>query len=463
MKKHFMKFLPIAAAILLATSCSKDSDGDNNIVANPDATESAQEVVDNQVKTVPFAITVCQDAPSLSKATVEDDGTNLVQKFESDDVLVITGDGIIGSVELTLTAGAGTTSATFEGEIPTTVASGTSLTATLTNSTHPNAGNVLAVQEIHQVASLAKGFEEYGCLIKTFEYNGASTATIMLEQKNAFLEIIVNPTVTSVTVNDVVYSPTNGLLYLAVGDGTTIESNLLSGSKKVQITENDGKLIVVKRINRAHAFSVADGKKVYFSKGNLQYDIANDKFQFASSQSDIIGNADANNTFSPPSGVIDLFGWGTWLDGMNPTERTDDNSAYNADFSNGNKTTVDGVEWRTLTADEWSYLFEYAQSQYMEVDGKKGVVLMPDDWTDTFDGKSWNDLENAGAVFLPVAGTRTAASVIMTNGYYWTATADVNNTAKYVFVYENDYPTKGVAYSSTDRKFGYAVRLVRDL
>ena len=118
MKKHFMKFLPIAAAILLATSCSKDSDGDNNIVVNPDATESAQEVVDNQVKTVPFAITVCQDAPSLSKATVEDDGTNLVQKFESDDVLVITGDGITGSVQLTLTAGAGTTSATFEGEIP---------------------------------------------------------------------------------------------------------------------------------------------------------------------------------------------------------------------------------------------------------------------------------------------------------------------------------------------------------
>ena len=290
----------------------------------------------------------------------------------------------------------------------------------------------------------------------------------MLEQKNAFLEIIVDPTVTSVTVNGVVYSPTNGLLYLAVGDGTTIASNLLSVSKKVQITEKDGKLIVVKRINRAHAFSVADGKKVYFSKGNLQYDIANKKFQFASSQFDIIGNNPANSTAGPTSGVIDLFGWGTWLDCKNnPLERkTEDLSGYySTDFGSDNKTTVDGVEWRTLTADEWFYLLARAKSMYMEVDGENGVVLMPDDWTGSFtDATKWEDVKDAGAIFLPIAGSRTGnASVTTTDGYYWTATAGTeSNKAKNVSVQSG---TPSICINATDFGvyFGYAVRLVRDL
>ena len=70
MKRTFMKFLPIAAAILLATSCSKDGDNDANIVnPNPEPEPIEVPVAEPQHYTLSFSLTV-DNGTSLSKAEV---------------------------------------------------------------------------------------------------------------------------------------------------------------------------------------------------------------------------------------------------------------------------------------------------------------------------------------------------------------------------------------------------------
>lgn len=90
MKKQFIKFLPIAAAILLATSCSKDGDnGDSNVVNNPDP-ETTEVVNPDGTRVVPFSITVNTGKP-LSKIAYHDtkDETSgkwsVIPSFEESD------------------------------------------------------------------------------------------------------------------------------------------------------------------------------------------------------------------------------------------------------------------------------------------------------------------------------------------------------------------------------------------
>ena len=61
----------------------------------------------------------------------------------------------------------------------------------------------------------------------------------------------------------------------------------------------------------AKAFTVnSEGKQVYFSQGNLQYQASTNTWRFAENQYDAIGN-DNSNISSTNEGWIDLFGWGT--------------------------------------------------------------------------------------------------------------------------------------------------------
>lgn len=57
-------------------------------------------------------------------------------------------------------------------------------------------------------------------------------------------------------------------------------------------------------------FSVSATKKVYFSKGNLQYQASTNTWRFATNQWDRIGSGNSSIS-SSYSGWIDLFGWGT--------------------------------------------------------------------------------------------------------------------------------------------------------
>ena len=78
------------------------------------------------------------------------------------------------------------------------------------------------------------------------------------------------------------------------------------------------------------AFSVSADKQVTFSKGNLQYHPANNKWRFAESQLDYIG-ATNSNCSSTYNGWLDLFGWSTSATNFGISTSTDYND-YSGSF-----------------------------------------------------------------------------------------------------------------------------------
>lgn len=255
-------------------------------------------------------------------------------------------------------------------------------------------------------------------------------------------------------------------------------------------------------------FSVSETEKVYFSKGNLQYQASTNTWKFAENQWDVIGDENINIS-STYSGWIDLFGWGTsgWNCGNSYYRPWDsdnsDGSLYgpsgqynltgsyaNSDWGNYNAISNGGNQaggWRMLTGGsngEWYYVFNtrstssgirYAKA---EVEGVNGVILLPDDWNSSYyslsntnssgasfsnnviTSSNWtNSFQSHGAVFLPSAGYRIGASIISgagLSGNYWSASCNVQYHA--YGVYFNDLYICSNDYSY--RYFGSSVRLV---
>jgi hypothetical protein len=202
-------------------------------------------------------------------------------------------------------------------------------------------------------------------------------------------------------------------------------------------------------------FSINEnGKKVIFSQGNLQYNPAENVWRFAEKQYDMIGADNAN--ISPTyNGYIDLFGWGT---GNNPTLASEGEGDY-ATFtdwgihpiSNGTNTAN---KWRTLSKLEWEYLiYDRANADKLRalatVNGVHGCILLPDAWKlpqglsfaadattwagNVYTEAQWQQMEQAGAVFLPAMGSRlgTKFRPVAADGSsnYWSNTKDNENSA----------------------------------
>lgn len=128
-------------------------------------------------------------------------------------------------------------------------------------------------------------------------------------------------------------------------------------------------------------FSVSATKKVFFSKGNLQYQASTGTWRFAEHQYDYVGDATYGNVYvnevksnnaniaSDYTGWIDLFGWGT--SGYNDkypymssttTSEYYNNAIKNTQYDWGvyNSASISGGDgyttWRTLTSDEWTWI-----------------------------------------------------------------------------------------------------------
>ena len=266
-------------------------------------------------------------------------------------------------------------------------------------------------------------------------------------------------------------------------------------------------------------FSVSNTKKVYFSKGNLQYTKSTGKWSFMDYQYSTVETTDqAIGDDYASQDVVSLFGWGTsgWNNGntyYQPYNTTYTTSVYgpkngstytydltgtyaNADWgiynaiSNGGNTAN---TWRTLTKDEWTYLFNTrsastvngtADARYAKAylfGTTHGVIIFPDSYThpagvtapiginvesstswngNQYTATDWAKMEAAGCVFLPAAGWRYAATIRKVNEYvrYWTSTYYSAQTAYHVGIADsNMYPA-----DYNQKGFGYSVRLVRD-
>ena len=243
------------------------------------------------------------------------------------------------------------------------------------------------------------------------------------------------------------------------------------------------------KIDGIGTFSVSDSKQVTFSKGNLQYHPANNKWRFAENQTDYIGDANSNCS-STYNGWLDLFGWSTSATYFGVSTSTDWENDYLGSFVDWgtNKIGNDAPNtWRTLTYDEWSYL-QYNRTNaddlvgVAQVNGVNGLIFLPDNWTcpagvtfksgfhnnygdyyaayQTFTAAEWSKLEAAGAAFLPAAGYRYGSNVftVQIYGYYWSATEYVSNRVDCLYLHSN-----GTAMGEYNRNCGISVRLVKNL
>lgn len=259
-------------------------------------------------------------------------------------------------------------------------------------------------------------------------------------------------------------------------------------------------------------FSVSENHKVYFSKGNLQYQASTNTWRFAEHQWDFVGDGNTNIS-SSYSGWIDLFGWATsgfYYDGVCHYPWTNSQSGGYVAYGNHNANLDDETgeadwgcnaisnggnrigQWRTLSEEEWEYLvrtrntasgIRFAKGT---VNGVNGVILLPDDWNSSVYGltntneetsASYDDnvisdetwisvLEPAGAVFLPAAGKREYLYVYYANveGGYWSS----SGSSVSAFLGHHDFAdclefgNTRLYFNSESRSNGYSVRLVHD-
>ena len=247
-------------------------------------------------------------------------------------------------------------------------------------------------------------------------------------------------------------------------------------------------------------FTVAAGKQVYFSKGNLQYigSAATPYWKFADNQWTYLGTTTGQNS-SDSNKDRDLFGFGTsgydngqtcWQPYSTGSGYYSSNLTGNADWgynaiSNGGN--MENFGWRTLTKDEWYYVFNIRNASTVNnvanarfakatVNNVTGVIFFPDNYThpdgvsapssinegnaafsaNNYSGEAWMAMENNGAVFLPTAGYRNGTSYFFNNlGDYWAASYDSNNKA-----YSMQFTPTGVLINSFELQLGLAVRLV---
>ena len=179
----------------------------------------------------------------------------------------------------------------------------------------------------------------------------------------------------------------------------------------------------------------ANGKKVYFSRGNLQYNANTTTWQFAEHQYDIVGQGNENIGNPTYTGWIDLFNFGT---GSNPTSTSTItpfvNWGINAISNGGN---IANCGWQTLSIQEWIYIMTRsnttnlgtanARFSRVKVNGVTCLVLFPDGYNHPdgvavpavnppanmsnvnvvkYSVADWAAMEAAGAVLLPAAGFR---------------------------------------------------------
>lgn len=501
MKRTFLRILPVAAALLLATSCSKDSDNDTSVATTPGNNLPAQEQVVEQPKSqsIPFSITVGKDTETLSKATLQD-GTTTTQVFEAGDVLVLK-NGETEVAELTLAEGGdGQTTATFSGTLATDgLTSGTTeISVTLKNDGNGNAGTALTAPQT--ASTLAEAFQKYGYWTSSFTYTEGETPTISLTQNTSFLNIDLpfHGAKIDVTIGGGDATPiyVSSKQAVAIPNGAKIKSttlgigettiDVLSGSKKVvyNIRSTETKKRELPDDCIAGVFSVAADKQIFFSKGNLRYHCTNKQWTFASNQYDYIGSGNAQISDSY-DGNIDLFGWGMWLSGQNPTNSSATNSDYLSSVTSGefSGTSAIGKVWATLSTGEWQYLLGESDSRNGKygigtIHNTLGLIILPDSYTaptgittafvpgtvnTTYNDEDWSKMESAGAVFLPTAGRRdgTTVSGVGLYGDYWSSSAYGEDNAVRVHFHSGTLTLEDVYFKR--RYFGFPVRLVRSL
>ena len=249
-----------------------------------------------------------------------------------------------------------------------------------------------------------------------------------------------------------------------------------------------------------------DSEKVFFSKGNLQYNKNTGVWSFMEHQYDMVEllGQDVGEDYANHD-TVSLFGWSTsgynhngqcyqpwntstsYLDyhaygnyHFNLEDETGQADwGYNAIANGGNTEHL----WRTLTTDEWNYIFEIRATPSgirfakARVGNVNGVILLPDDWSGSYFNlnfpnttnvyydnnvislEQWAAIEQHGAVFLPTAGYRLGTEVLNTgsSGHYWSSTHYNESRSNCVSIFDSGLYPQAIDFIYN----GFSVRLVQ--
>ena len=465
------------AAVTLATSCNKDDDTnapekkqnaspqEKTIIYNPDGTV-----------TIPYSIKYSTGKSLDKKMSYSDDG--MVAKYEptEDDVIKVSGEGVSGTLTLQYElSDFGGQEQVFKGNLTAkSVETATKLTNNEISLTYEY-GTALEKPASSNVS--LKALMESCDHLYTAKGN-YSDKEFTLTDQNAYLAISMSPCCNhDITINGKAFVVEDGRIWIAVPGGKPVKSTGL-GTELDQAAEDvvPGTIHTVARqyftvINTVNNKDVV--KKIYFSKGNLQYNVtdgANPKWKFADNQWDFVGGTWGNTKVGTVEGCtntgaagpwIDLFGWGTWLEGYDPSNMSQSGYPSENEYKAG--TTAIGKEWVVLQTNddnnsvnnEWKYLFvrkDLSKTNLLfgnaTIEGIAGVVVLPDDWktpdgitfksgygswsrnVNVYNEDQWKIMEAAGAVFLPKAGQRDGESFsYLVNGPgYWSSTSKTTRT-----------------------------------
>lgn len=497
MKRSLLRLLPLMAAVTLATSCSKDDDNnapekkqnaspqEKTIIYNPDGTV-----------TIPYSIKYSTGKSLDKKMTYTDDG--MISKYvpTDGDEIIVSGDGVSGKLTLQYEqSDFGGREEVFKGNLTaTSEETATKLTNNKITLTYEY-GTALEEPASSNV-SLKELMESCNHLYTaTGKYSDES---FTLSDQNTYLAISMSPCCNhDITINDKDFTVEDGRIWIAVPGGKPVKSTGLG--TELDKAANEVVPGTIHTVARQY-FTVSSDKKVYFSKGNLQYHTTDKQWRFAEHQWDIVGGTEntvktgtvegsTNDKVAGP--WIDLFGWGTWLNYSlssyqkkyaKPLNTSTSISDYPSQTIYDKGTTAIGKEWVVLQANtnvsnEWDDLFDVKKLfGSATIEGITGVVVLPDDWktpvgitfnsgygdwsNNQYDEKQWAIMEAAGAVFLPNAGQRIRGTSFSTvNGPgYWSSTSDNATEVYYYFVNKSQGNASKVA-----RYIGKPVRLVRPL
>lgn len=269
-------------------------------------------------------------------------------------------------------------------------------------------------------------------------------------------------------------------------DGSYCEKSLngnaitINRNERVTLTREGDALTFIPKDVINGLFSVSSNRVVYFAKGNLQN--INGEWRFAEHQWDYLGVYSGT--------AWDLFGWSTEYVSNFGMSTTTVNLHYGLDpysgrFIDWGTQIGDGETWYTLSYNEWIYLLNTRQDAAIKrgvgtvtigTNEIHGLILLPDAWTlpagltfnsgtgswtlNQYTAAEWEQMEAAGAVFLPAAGSRygTELHEVGAYGSYWSTSSFSEDFAYYMNFYNYDVGGGGRCY----RYYGHSVRLVQD-
>lgn len=234
MEKTFLKFLPVAAAVLLATSCSKDNDGDNSVIDNPATPVENNETAEHKSEPLTMTFTVSASA-NLSKIGIADgaeSGATVNPKFEVGDVIKFADASNLVTADVTLTTdqisadgkSANFTVSSFSGtedDLSKFRNGEIKLTATM-------GGDKLTDIDNNSYTSLEAAIRAKSSQMSDEISYSAEKVTLTFTEQNAYLEVFMSPDQHVVTINGNDYTmDANGKVWIAVGVGANVSANFL--------------------------------------------------------------------------------------------------------------------------------------------------------------------------------------------------------------------------------------------